>query len=197
MQPKITTTITCVKCGGTITGTDKEFLVRCPYCGVEYQISISAVVVQPSDIEEKIHTLIGCAIDGNPRECAEACLELAKIKDPRVVKPVIAAIKKLFSRVEDYARTQPANDALRDILKNMDNPAAVGTLNDALRDESGNIRQLAAYALEKIGDPSSAQPLIDAADDPDVNVRGAVIGALGGHQGRQGPRGPHEGPRGR
>jgi HEAT repeat protein len=179
MQPKITTTITCVKCGGSITGGDRETLVRCPYCGVEYQLSISAVVVTPTDVGEKIRALISCVLEGNHRESAEACLELAKIRDGRVVAPVADAIEQLYATNEDYLKVQPSINALGDILKSLDVPAAAGALNDALKNRSANIRQLAAYALEKIGDPSSAGPLIEAARDPDQYARGAALEALG------------------
>jgi len=98
LHPKITTTITCVKCGGSITGGDKQYLVVCPYCGVEYQISISAVVVEHVDIEEKIKTLLACVLSGNPREREDASLELAKLKDGRIVEPAASAFKDLLLR---------------------------------------------------------------------------------------------------
>ena len=85
LQTRITTTITSVKCGGDIHGGDRQYLTVCPYCGVEYQLSISAVVVEHVDIEEKIKSLVACVTGGNPREREEASLELAKLKDGRIV----------------------------------------------------------------------------------------------------------------
>ncbi|MBP7735738.1 MAG: HEAT repeat domain-containing protein [Spirochaetes bacterium] len=179
MAPIITTTITCVKCGGSITGGDKQYLVVCPYCGVEYQLSISAVVVDHIDIEEKIKTLVACATDGNQREQAEACLELAKLNDARVVAPAIAAYNTLSSRMDDYQKNQPAILALGDIIKNISDPAASKVLIEIVKDTKNGARQLAIFALRNIGDPSSTDTLIEVARDPDQYIRCASLEALG------------------
>jgi HEAT repeat protein len=179
MQPSITTTITCVTCGGTLSGGDRDFIVRCPYCGAEYQVSIAVVTIAPADVEAKIQTLIACALGGNPQERDEACLELAKIRDARVVAPVLEAVRELSSRIEDYIELEPAIDSLKRIITGTSDPAATEILTGALSDPSLNIRQTAAFALENLADPSSAEALIRAAQDRDPYVRSAVVGALG------------------
>lgn len=179
MQPVITTTITCVKCGGAVTGGAQDYIVRCPFCGIEYQLSISAVVVEPADVEDKIRILAACATDGNPREKAEACMELAKINGARVVEPVIGALNKLWSDIDCFEANQPAIDALSAIIRDMKDPAAEDILVKALRDENNRTRQLAAYALKNIASQSAAGALIEASVSDDLYVRSAAIEALG------------------
>ena len=179
MQPKITTTITCIKCGGDIRGGESDYIVRCPYCGVEYQVSISAVMITPADVEEKIRQLAACITSGNPRERHEACLEMAKIRDWRVVEPVIRAYKELSSDVDRYMDIIDTIDALLEIIDKMDDPGAVRILAEALNDDSTVIRMHAAHALEKIGDPSSADAIIEAASDVEDMARSAYMDALG------------------
>jgi len=91
----------CVKFGASITGGDRQYLVVCPYCGVEYRFSISAVVVEYVDhvaIKEKINTLIACVLSGNLWEREDASLEPAKPKDGRIVEPAASAFKDLLLR---------------------------------------------------------------------------------------------------
>ncbi len=147
---------------------------------MEYQVSISAVVISPADVEEKIRTLIACVIGGNPRERDEACLELAKIRDARIVAPAINAWKTLF-RVEsheEYTNLASARDILQKTIEEIDDPAAAGPLIEALGDEIPSIRMFAIRALEKIGGPSSLDALLRLAGDPGQEARSSALYTL-------------------
>jgi HEAT repeat protein len=172
----------CLNCGAILTGAERDFVLCCTHCGSEYQVSLQLVHQDTVDVEQRIDDLIDCVLRGNDRERSEACLELRKIRDARVVKPVIRAIKELFGRCDDYRKYQAAQDALRDMLMEMKDPGAAEVLAGALRDESINIRQLAAMALENIGAPSTAEALCEAARDESAHVRAAAVHALGSIQ---------------
>jgi len=147
---------------------------------VEYQVSISAVVISPADVEEKIRTLIACVIGGNPRERDEACLELAKIRDARIVAPAINAWKTLFrgESHEEYTNLASARDILQKTIEEIDDPAAAGPLIEALGDEIPSIRMFAIRALEKIGGPSSLDALLRLAGDPGQEARSSALYTL-------------------
>jgi HEAT repeat protein len=184
MQPKIVTSITCVKCGGVMTGSEKEFTVTCPYCAVEYIISIAATVVLPADIDERVRQLLACVLDGNPRERHEAALELEKIRDARIIPPVIEAMDVLWKRMDkigSYEELNPLYFALRKIILYIGIPEAAENLIKLLSDENSNVRDLAASALMRAVNPAAVEPLIRAAADPDLNVRASAAMALGSY----------------
>lgn len=186
LQPRITTTITCVKCGGDIHGGDRQYLVVCPYCGVEYQLSISAVVVEHVDIEEKIKSLVACVTGGNPREREEASLELAKLKDGRIVEPVAEAFKELLYS-DDCRDTMTIQDTLRQAIAEIDNPGAVGALTRVLLDDTSLVSSSAAQALEKIAAPSSLEALLVVSGKPGHPARSNALSALSAFQDRRIP----------
>jgi HEAT repeat protein len=179
MQPSYTTTIICSTCGGNIKGGERDYIVHCPYCGAEYQLSVSIVAVSPADVEGRISALTDCVISGNPRERNEAVLELAKYNDARVVQPVIKAIKALSARYEEWRELDPALQQLKAIITGIRAPEAVTPLCVALDDDSAGIRQLAARALELLEHPAALEPLLAHVDDSDNYVRAAISGALG------------------
>lgn len=185
LHPKITTIITCIKCGGDIRGGEKEFLVRCPYCGVEYQLSISAVAVQDIDISERIKILAACVSDGNERESLEACIELTKFRDVRVLDPVVTAYKKIMSSRDGYSRNYKKIETLSAIITNIDDPSAINKLTDELKNEKSPLRQIAAFALRNIfalgniPGKDTVDALIEAEKNGDLYTKTAVIQAMG------------------
>lgn len=184
MQPKITATITCVKCGGTLTGSENSFTIACPFCGTEYTVSIAAAVAEPTDIDERIGRLLACVLDGNPRERDEAVIDLSKIRDARLVMPVIAAMKRLQQRIDQsgaYEELNPFYFALNKIIMYIGIPEAVEPLVACLRDDDDSIRGLAAIALREAVAPAAVEPLIAAAKDPDSSVRSSAVLALGSY----------------
>jgi HEAT repeat protein len=96
--------------------------------------------------------------------------ELARIKDPRVMMPLIAALKDANS----YVRGQAAS-ALGDI----GDKRAVQPLITVLRDDDYlYVRQESAKALGKIKDSSAVQPLMKALNDESPDVREEAAKAL-------------------
>ncbi|MBN1532598.1 MAG: hypothetical protein JXA20_08050 [Spirochaetes bacterium] len=71
----------CLNCGATLTGAERDFIMRCPHCGSEYQVSLQLVHQDAVDVEKKTGELMVLVLRGNDRECEEACLELRKIND--------------------------------------------------------------------------------------------------------------------
>ncbi len=184
MQPLITTTITCLRCGGTLSGSENRFTVTCPYCATEYTVSIEATVVEPVDIKDRIGRLLACVLDGNPRERGEAVLELAKIKTPEMIPPVVETMKVLNSRMSlpgQMKELQPLYAALNNIVLKIGLPEAADPLIALLRDESGIFRQTAANALGNINSPAAVEPLMEAASDPDAWVRTGAARSLGAY----------------
>jgi hypothetical protein len=132
---------------------------------------------------------------------------LGKIKDPRAVEPLIAALKDTDSRVRFNAAAalvktgvpavEPLIEAMRPLVAAPNSPAninnlkmveaglvrigtpAVEPLIAALKDPDSNVRVMAADALGKIKDPRAVEPLIAALKDSDSNVRQMAARTLG------------------
>jgi HEAT repeat protein len=96
--------------------------------------------------------------------------ELGKIKDPRVVTPLIAALKD----ADSYVRGQAAST-----LGEIGDRRAVQPLITVLRDDDYlYVRQESAKALGKIKDSSAVHPLIKALNDESPDVREEAAKAL-------------------
>ena len=96
--------------------------------------------------------------------------ELGKMKDPRVVEPLITALKDPDTGVRFVAA-----EALGDIKDRR----AVEPLIAALKDQEYLVRSDAAGALGDIEDRSAIDPLIVALEDTNPRVRSAAARALG------------------
>ncbi|MFQ5976389.1 MAG: HEAT repeat domain-containing protein, partial [Candidatus Hydrothermarchaeales archaeon] len=108
----------------------------------------------------------------SPGEEAANALEeiLEKIKDPRAVEPLIAALKDEDSDIRER---------VAEVLGKIKNPRAVEPLIAALKDENWYVREQAAWALGEIKNPRAVEPLIAVFKDEVLNVRGKAAWALG------------------
>ena len=98
-----------------------------------------------------------------------AAIALRQTGDPRVVQPLMAALKD----VDEEVRLAAAQ-ALGEI-----GAAAVEPLIVALNDADEDVRKIAATALCKIGDTRAVDPLISALKDVSEGVRMIAVEALG------------------
>ena len=98
----------------------------------------------------------------DPEVRKNAAEALGKIKDPRVVEPLIAALKDENSGVRRIAAWA---------LGVIQDPRAVEPLITALKDEYSEVRWHAAWSLGEIQDPRAVEPLIEALKDEDSGVR--------------------------
>ena len=108
------------------------------------------------------------------------------------VKPLIAALKdkdvrKAAAEALDHLGWKPAQDESAGwywmAKHDWDKCVALGALAvepliAALKDENSDVRQAAAKALGKIGDPRAVEPLIDALQDKEWFVRRTAAEAL-------------------
>ncbi len=109
---------------------------------------------------------------------------IAVLTDPDGIGPkqtpdVVAAVIDIMKR-EGGARG-PGGDVLsRPTFDPAANPRSVPALLALLKDKDDGVKQGAADALGKIGDPSAVQPLIDLMHDPatKADVRRVAIGAI-------------------
>jgi HEAT repeat protein len=90
------------------------------------------------------------------------------VKDPRAIKPLIAALKDSDRLVQEMAG--PALGRF--------GAAAVDPLIGALKNSNDGVREWAAYALGRIKDPRAVEPLIAALKDPGSDVRMQAAYAL-------------------
>jgi HEAT repeat protein len=124
-----------------------------------------------------------------------AAKALGAIGDARAMEPLIAALKDKDSAVRkaaaealDHLGWKPAQDESAGwywmAKHDWDKCVALGALAvepliAALKDENSDVRQAAAKALGKIGDPRAVEPLIAALSDESSDVRYAAAEALG------------------
>ena len=123
-----------------------------------------------------------------------AAKALGAIGDARAMEPLIAALKDKDSAVRkaaaealDHLGWKPAQDESAGwywmAKHDWDKCVALGALAvepliAALKDENSDVRQAAAKALGKIGDPRAVEPLIDALQDKEWFVRRTAAEAL-------------------
>lgn len=119
---------------------------------------------------------------------------LAKIKDPRAVKPLIKLLTKdrwdrwriaaanALGKIGDQKAVDSLIMALEDqstfvqeeaiiALGKLGHPKAVKPITEKLKDERDTIRQKATWTLGKIGDSRAIKPLIKKLDDESKEVR--------------------------
>lgn len=115
-----------------------------------------------------VDALIGALEDPDREVNYGAAQCLGRIGHGRAVKPLFDAIER--NRV-DFCKV--AFEALGAI-----GVPAVALLMDWLGEKNRKMREAAAQALGKIGDPQALVPLVGALKDPDRRVRDAAAGAL-------------------
>jgi HEAT repeat protein len=118
---------------------------------------------------DSVSKLIGKLKDKHGDSRQSAVDELGRIKDPRVVEPLIVTLKDGDAGVRLHAA---------DALGQIKDPRAVEPLIAALKDTDSHVRFSAAAALVKIAAPA-VEPLVAALKDPDSNVRVLAADALG------------------
>lgn len=101
----------------------------------------------------------------------EAEKVLPSIRDPRIVEPLIVAVKR--------DKTWNLYHIAENVFGWMKDPRAIAALIAALSDEDERIRMLAAKSLGTIRDPSAVEPLIAAMNDPSSSASDAAVEALG------------------
>ncbi len=112
---------------------------------------------------------LGYKKDHSVRKAATKAL--GNIRDPRVVEPLIAALKDEEKKVRETAAFY---------LGKIGDPRVVEPLIDALKkDEEKDVREEAAWMLGKIGDPRAVEPLIAALKDEEKKVREEAARQLG------------------
>jgi HEAT repeat protein len=120
-------------------------------------VNIGAAAVEP---------LIAALENPDVRVREGAVRALGEIKDPRAVRPLIAALKN-GNRVR-----------LTDVLSRIGAPA-VEPLVAALKNPDVQVREGSVRALGKINDPRTVRPLIAALKDADPVVRAGAARTLG------------------
>lgn len=118
---------------------------------------------------DPVETTIKQLSNKSPSMRGIAADTLGKMKDPRVVEPLIAALQDSDAHVREHVVIALG------IIKD---PRAVEALIAVLRDPVSNVRREAAASLGEMKDPRAADALIVAFKDSDVNVRGKAAEAV-------------------
>jgi HEAT repeat protein len=103
---------------------------------------------------------------------ANAACALANIRDPRVIAPLLTAL-----RAKGYSG-KDTREAVAISLYMTDSAEAVMPLVEALDDEASKVQKAAALSLGAMGDDRAIQPLLAHATATDNEVRAEVIRAL-------------------
>jgi len=119
---------------------------------------------------DRIDSLIKKLQSKHPNTRAQTVIELGKIKDARVMTPLISALKDKDS----YVRGQAAS-----VLGEIGDKRAVQPLITVMKDDEYlYVRQESAKALGKIKDDRAVKPLINALSDESPDVREEAAEAL-------------------
>ena len=149
-----------------------------------------------------VEPLLASLLDGDAKVHEQAAKALGQLGDYRAVEPLIAALTgqdwavrfeaaKALGRLGDYRAVEPLIAALEykdwgfcwhvaRALGQLGKPAT-NPLIAELEDENQKkiVRRSAAYALGRLGDKQSVQPLLDVLKDEDPRVRLEAAFALG------------------
>jgi HEAT repeat protein len=149
--------------------------------------------------EPAVELLFSALKDENYYMRESAARVLGEIGDTRAVEPLIASLKDenkivrmavsySLGEIGDAGAAEPLCDALKDndkLVREFSTNAlvkigepAVELLFAALKDQEKSVRELAAKALGEIGDPRAIDPLRDALNDDDNDVRKKSADAL-------------------
>jgi HEAT repeat protein len=104
------------------------------------------------------------------QERQQAAIELSRIKDERLIQPLLVALDDLDSTVRANAAAGLGHNTASD---------AVEPLIALLKDADDIVRERVATALAQIGDERAIDPLIDALDDSNTWTRNRIIYILG------------------
>lgn len=115
-----------------------------------------------------VEALLVALSDKTPEVRIQAVAALSRIGDARAVKPILSQLDR-----ED----QWAANRIADSLVHF-GPNAVAAMAEYV-DRSGRYATLVIRALGRIGDYQAEQVLLQALDDPDLDVRIRAVGALG------------------
>lgn len=105
----------------------------------------------------------------NPVKWSDAVDLLSKNKDPRLVEPLIDALKNGSRHVRKKAAG---------VLGKLGDPRAVDPLVLALNDEYWEVRRNAVRSLARLGDERAASPLVEVLHDEEYDVRYAAVKAV-------------------
>ncbi|MCA9886105.1 MAG: HEAT repeat domain-containing protein [Anaerolineae bacterium] len=118
-----------------------------------------------------LDTLISLLDSDEPSLRQQAAIALSRMKDARVIQPLLTALSDEDGTVRANAATGLGENQAA---------AAIEPLIELLRnDEQDIVRERAAVALAQIGNERAIDPLIEALDDRAVWVRNRVIYLLG------------------
>lgn len=125
-------------------------------------------MTQPTD---EIPNMLQLLQAGDAVQRQQAAIALSRLKDPRMVTPLLTALNDPDSTVRANAATGLGHNEAAE---------AVDPLIALLRDDPEDIvRERAATALAQIGDPRAVDPLIDALDEGGTWVRNRIAYVLG------------------
>lgn len=143
-----------------------SILIVCIMCCLA--ITVASTTEKATDDTQRLIALMKND-DGYTRQ--EVLKKLALIKDPRVIAPLINAL-----RDEEYGIRRDAAIALGQSIHR--DKKSVMPLIAALRDDQPDVREYAAEALGKLNDPRAIKPLRIASHDKQSSVRDAATRAL-------------------
>jgi HEAT repeat protein len=122
--------------------------------------------------QKAVEPLIKAMGHYNPEVRKHAAEALGNIKDARAVKPLLEALADVDTEVNLYAK---------DALTKIGGTAVVDGLIECLKEEpkGRNAKHYAAIVLGEIADVKAVQPLVQALNDRDTEVRRRAATALG------------------
>lgn len=147
--------------GVQINMTEKPFIVR--------RVFIAAVFLAGVWCVSCVHDPYRDLQSDNPVTWSEAVDRLSAEKDPRLVDPLIDALKNGSRHVRKKAA---------ETLGRLGDPRAVDPLILALTDEYWEVRRNAVRSLARLGDARALSPLVSVLRDEEYDVRYAAVGAL-------------------
>ena len=159
---------------GTIGKTDEVLMA-----GEALISSTGLGNLKPSDVEKMkeegdIDGLINALNDDDMYIHKLALEELCKIGDPRVVEPLLSALKYGHDYYDKVDTRMPIVNGLVKV-----GGPAVEQLIDALKSGDWRVRWTAVLALGEVGDTRAVEALIDALKDTRRGVREFAVEALG------------------
>jgi HEAT repeat protein len=126
---------------------------------------------------ERLKILLQTGAPSVRAAAARALAAQARGKEPDALNRQKVVVPALQKALEDSA-IEVVVEAAED-LGMLGAPEAGPVLTSLLCHQSENVRQTAAQALERVADATVLNSLLKAVDDPNVNVRFSLVGALG------------------
>ncbi len=126
---------------------------------------------------ERLKVLLEKGVPPVRAAAARALAAQARGREPEAIARQKLVVPALQKALEDPA-IEVVVEAAED-LGTLGAPEAGPVLTSLLCHQSENVRQTAAQALERVADATVLNSLLKAVDDPNVNVRFSLVGALG------------------